>query len=275
MKRVILSLIAILLVVPLIPYGEEVLTGYIARSLFAEHGKKITADKDVYVLPPNQKTLHLTLTAKDNYVWKAGWYCKQPCYKSNDWVTFDFEGSVLTSAEELRWMEGKAGVSSVLNIPRQHLKSGKNYFAAYTCEGVNKCNDNKWLLLPVEVLLVSDASDLSVSSVYVDMPERNTGSFFIVVKNGGNIPSPSGVLSYRVTDIDTGNIMVESRLVMPSILAGKTGVTSRVAFPLGKTIKTMISILLDPDDKIIEIDEKNNGYYVTKEFNPRYPSPPP
>lgn len=274
MKRVILLLFGIMLLVPLIEYGGESITGYVARSSFAEHGWKFFAGKIRYVLLPNQKSLQITLTVKDTYVWKAGWYCRQPCLKPLDWTTFDFDGDVLPNKEEMRWMDGRNGRTVTLIIPREHISNGKNYFAAYTCEGVNKCNGNKWLLLPVEVILLREASDVSVSSVYVDLPERNIGSFFIVIKNDGNVQSPSGVLAYKITDIVTGEVIADSRLVMPAVLAGKTGVTSRITFPLGETTKAGISILLDPDDKLIEMDEKNNGYYVVKEFNPRYPEPP-
>ena len=274
MKKVVLALVVLLLIMPFFYYGQDAFIGYLARANFAKPMSKFFADKEKYLLLPNQDTLHVTLTAKDAYVWKAGWHCKQPCQKPYDWTTFDFPSNVLPNAESLRWLAGKTGATVTLDIPRNHLKNGKNYFAAYTCEGANKCNGNKWLLLPIEVIILTEVPDVLVSSVYVDLPEKNTGSFFVVVKNKGNVASPSGTLSYKVADLATEKTIAEGKLVMPSTLPGKTSVTKRVLFPLGDTIKAGISITLDPADKLIELDENNNNYYLVKELSPRYPEPP-
>lgn len=271
MNKLAVGFVLILLVFAL-QYLEP--TGNLVRSQFAKSGQKISMDKEKYVLLPNDKVLHLTITAKDAYVWKAAFYCKQPCKDSYDWITFDFEGPILPNTEDMRWMDGHAGRSAMLTIPREYLRQGKNYFAVYTCEGVNKCNGDKWLLFPVEVYLVPEASDVSVSSVYVDLPEKNTASFFMIIKNTGTIASPSGILRYKVTDLDTAKTMSESTLVMPSILPKKTGVTTRVTFPLKETIRVGVYVVLDPANKIIELDETNNEYYIVREFNPQYPAPP-
>ena len=248
--------------------------GSVIRSQYSPAGKKLFADKDKYVLLPNQKSLDITLTARDNYVWKAGWYCKQPCQKRYAWTTFDFGGDILQNKEELRWVNGKEGATAHLVIPREHLKNGKNYVAAYTCEGVNKCNGDKWLLLPLDVLILSHASDPAVSSVYFDFPKKNRGSFFVIVKNNGDIPSPSGTMHYDVQESKTGKKITDGTLVMPSTLSGKTSVSSRVIFSLGEVTNINIHIMLDPEDKLIELDETNNEYSLTKELNPPYPAPP-
>ncbi|MBI4440840.1 hypothetical protein HY639_01615 [Candidatus Woesearchaeota archaeon] len=272
MKKLVILLSLLLLVVSLLPW-ETTLTGFLIKADYARNVKKFTSDKDKYVLLPNQKVLPITLTAKDTYIWKAGWYCKQPCKQPYDWTTFDFEGPVLPTVEQLRWIDGTDGRVATLAIPRSHLKHGKNYFAAYTCEGVGKCNGEKWLLLPVDVLILSEVSDVSVSSVYVDFPEKNTGSFFVVLKNTGPGASPSGIMTYKVTST-TGVSLAEGTMVMPTVLSKKTSVTSRVRFQLGEANSVHISLTLDPNDKIIELDETNNRYEMDKEFNPQYPTPP-
>ena len=275
LKKTLVYLLIAILALSLIQFLEEpTITGDVVRSKYSKPGKKVFADKDIYILLPNQKDLKITLTAQDTYIWKSGWFCKKPCYKSSDWTIFDFEGEVLPSIEQLKWMDGLMGRSVTLSIPREQLKNGKNYFAAYTCEGIGKCNDNKWLLFPINIIMINEVSDLSVSSIYYDLAEHKTGSFFIIIKNSGNTKSPSGILSYKLRDFNTKKTISEDYIVMPSTLPGKTSVTTRVSFPYGDMLKGELFVSLDPNNKLIELNEENNNYYMIKEFNLRYPEPP-